>query len=283
MPDFSVISCISQPDVFETCLLDSVYQAKGNFDVEIIPIFNHENRYSASNAFNIGIDTSRSDVCIFAHQDVRLLPGWFEQLYQYVNQMPREWAVLGSAGINLMYNRADIGKWGGSLNVDTVAVGRVWNNDDNLEREADWCGIKDLTTVHCVDECLMVLNKKSGLRFDAMFQFHFYTVDLCLQARSAAYLVYGADLPIVHYGQYSQSLTQDSNYWPQLRYLHYKWRMRYPELLGTHMHWSKGELTSYIPFAMISDDDIQVKIKSAGVEKVKLSLDDQHGILDIKG
>lgn len=283
MPDFSIICCISQPDVFNRCLLGSIYAAKQKYDVEIIPIFNLDNRYSASNALNIGADVARSDTLVFVHQDVRLLTNnWFELLDNNIRQMPKGWAILGSAGINLRYSRADIGKWGGALHHETVAVGSVWFSDETTQREPDWNGIKELTQTHCVDECLMVVNRRSGLRFDAMFDgFHFYAVDMCLQARSAAYPVYSTHLPIVHYGRYSASISEDNRYWPQLRYLHHKWKMRFPELLGTHMHWAEKELTSYIPMSLVSDDEQEVKIRAMGLSKVVLTADKQRGILNV--
>lgn len=282
MPDFSIICCISQPDVFDKCLLRSIYEAKDDYDVEVIPIFNHDNRYSASNALNIGADVARSDTLIFVHQDVRLLSNWFELLESNLQLMPKEWSILGSAGINLQYGRKDIGKWGGALVQDTVAVGSVWFSDENIDKSPDWSGIKELTHTHCVDECLMVVNRRSGLRFDSMFNgFHFYAVDLCLQARSAAYPVYCTHLPIVHYGKYSASVSEDNKYWPQLRYLHHKWKMRFPELLGTHMHWADKELTSYIPISIVSDDEQEVRIKAMGLTKVVLAADKQRGILNV--
>jgi GT2 family glycosyltransferase len=283
MPDFSIICCISQPEVFDKCLLKSIYETKGKFDVEIIPIFNYENRYSASNALNIGMDVARSDTLIFAHQDIRLLHDWFNILHNCIDKLPYEWAILGSAGINLKYGRSDIGRWGGALHADTVAVGSVWYDDDT-DSEPQWNGIKELATTHCVDECLMVVNKRSGLRFDAMFHgFHFYAVDLCLQARSAAYSVFCTHLPIVHYGKYSASMVGDNKYWPHLRFLYHKWAMRFPELLGTHMHWSNNELTSYIPMSLASNDAQEIKLKSVGVSKVVLSVDRQHGLLNTHG
>jgi hypothetical protein len=217
------------------------------------------------------------------HQDVRLLSDWFDILYDNINKMPKDWAVLGSAGIDLRYNRADIGKWGGAANQSTVAVGSVWFSDETVDQPPEWGGTKELSLTHCVDECLMVVNKRSGLRFDSMFNgFHFYAVDLCLQARSAAYPVYCAHLPIVHYGKYSASISDDNRYWPQLRYLHHKWKMRFPELLGTHMHWAENELTSYIPMSIVSDDLQEVRIKAMGLSQVVLATDKQHGILNVK-
>lgn len=278
MPKFSIITCISRPDVYSKCLLDSINKNRKKHDIEIIPIINNDNKYSASNALNIGIDVAKSDILIFAHQDIRLLHDWFDKLNDVLDKLDDNWGVIGSAGMALQYGRKDIGRWGGSLDVRTVAVGSVWDTDENLSNPPYWDGIKDLTAVHCVDECVFVLNKRTGLRFDSMFTgFHFYGVDMCLQARSAAYNVYCAHLPIIHYGKYSASFIGDRKYWVYFRFLHYKWHHRFPELLGTHMHWAPGELTSYIPIGLEDESGTTIQLKAMGVGKTRFYTDkDKH-------
>lgn len=281
MPIVSIITCISKPDVYNSCLLKSVKECRRKHDVRVIPIINNDNLYSASNALNIGIEASKGDIVIFAHQDVRLLYDWFDLLLDLIDQMPPDWGVLGTAGINLKYGRHDIGKWGGAATLDTVAVGTVWDSDESLVKPPYWDGTKDLATVHCADECLFMMNKRTGLRFDQAFNgFHFYGVDLCLQARAAAYNVYCAHLPIIHYGKYSASFTGDKKYWVYLRYLYNKWRFRFPEMLGTHMHWAHNELTSYISVGLEDDSGISVGIKAMGIKRARLSIDKKHHFVD---
>lgn len=294
MPDFSIVSVISRPQIFESCLLSSIDENRRHHDVEIIPIFNDGNRYSASNALNIGMDVARSDIVIFAHQDVRFLYRWFDNLSETLKTIPDNWGILGTAGINLGFTRKDIGKWGGALNVDTVAVGSVWDSDESLGQVPYWDGTKDLSPIHCADECVLVVNKRTGLRFDAQFTgFHFYGVDACLQARAAGYSVYGSHLPIIHYGKYSASFSGDRKYWVYLRFLYNKWRLRFPEVLGTHFHWSHEiresyhgnvehvpELTSYIDVNLTSNDGLGVHLKAMGVGKVKLRTDKRQGLLE---
>lgn len=280
MPKFSIITCISRPDIYNKCLLNSINENRKKHDIEIIPIINNDNRYSASNALNIGIDAAKSDILIFAHQDVRLLYDWFTRLDTTLDQLDGDWGVIGSAGIALQYGRNDIGRWGGSLDVQTVAVGSVWDTDDNLHQPPYWDGTKAIVPVHCIDECVFVLNKRTGLRFDSMFTgFHFYGVDMCLQARAAAYTVYGADLPIIHYGKYSASFTGDRKYWVYFRHLHHKWSNRFPELLGTHMHWAQGELTSYIPIELEDEIGTVIQLKAMGVERAKFKNDRDKWLL----
>jgi GT2 family glycosyltransferase len=271
MSELSVVCCVSKPDVYDECLLSSVYDTKGDRDIDVIPIINHNNLYSASLALNLGLSASKTDVVVLAHQDVRLKDGWFDKLESVINDLPDDWGILGSAGISLDYSRGDIGDWGGALNVDTVAVGTVYDSDE--AEDPYWDGIKNITKVHCADECLLVLNKKTGLRFDAQFTgFHFYGVDLCLQARAAALGVYCCDLPITHYGKYSASFTGDDRYWVYLRFLHNKWRLRFPQLLGTHMHWADKELTSYISLGMESEG-VEINLKAMGISKAKFQTD----------
>lgn len=281
MVDYTVVCCISKPDVFDECLLKSLKDVGVRHNWAVVPILNDSNIYSASSALNVGIDASKSDIVIFVHQDIRLLDDWFGILQRLIDQMPSDWGILGCAGIAAAAGRSEIGKWGGSAGNKTVAVGSVWESDESLSKEPYWNGQKELTKIHCVDECLFVLNKKTGLRFDTQFTgFHLYGVDISLQARAAAFGVYGAHLPVVHYGKYSASLVGDRKYWTFLRFCHNKWRLRFPEMLGTHMHWAPNELTSYIPISM-SSGDVKLDIKAMGIKKAKFSTDkSQHFIED---
>lgn len=274
MPRFSLITCISDPTTYANCTLKYINRVRGDHDIEIIPIINNDNRYSASNALNIGIDVSKSDIVILLHQDIRLLDGWFYKLETILEGVDENWGIIGAAGIGLQYKRSDIGKWGGSVREETVAIGTVYDSDDNLDEPPYWNGHKSITPVHCIDECLFVMRKSTGLRFDSVFNgFHFYGVDMCLQSRAAGYLVYAADLPIVHYGKYSASFTGNHRYWHFFRHLHHKWHQRFPELLGTHMHWAKHEMTSYIPVNMSDDEGNEIKIRSAGLVKARFNND----------
>lgn len=280
MPRFSIVTCVSNADIYERCLLQSIRRTRKHHDIEIIPIINNDNRYSASVALNLGIDTAKSDNIIFVHQDVRLLENWFDLLEETVEKLDSDWGVLGTAGINLKYNRKDIGMWGGSVSVDTVAVGSVWDSDESLTNPPYWDGIKELSAIHCVDECCFVLNKRRGLRFDTQFTgFHFYGVDMCLQARAAGYTVYGAHLPIIHYGKYSASFSGDRKYWVYFRLLHNKWHRRFVDLLGTHMHWSKHEFTSYISIGLVDLSGIDIKLRAMGARRIVLVNDKDVGIL----
>lgn len=275
MPRYSIITCISKPQVYNDCLLKSLAEVRGEHDIEIIPIINNDNLYSASNALNLGIRAAKSDNLIFVHQDVRLLSGWFDKLEAHLSQVSDDWGIIGAAGIGLEYGSADIGRWGGAKEVQTVAVGTVYDSDESAEPY--WNGQKELTRSHCADECLFILNKKTGLTFDNSFNgFHFYGVDICLQARAAGYEVYCCDLPLIHYGKYSASFTGDRKYWVFMQHLFEKWKHHFPEMFGTHMHWfqpddGKPELTSYIPIGLQDDSGISVTVKAMGLHRIQIT------------
>lgn len=283
MPEYSIITCVSKPEIYQSCLLNSINSIRGNHDIEIIPIINTNNAYSASTALNLGIDCSKSEYLIFVHQDVKLLDNWFELLNQAILKAD-DWSVIGSAGIGLEYTYNDVGKWGGSKIDKSIAVGTVYDSDESTTPY--WNGSKQLQKVHCVDECLFIVKKSTGLRFDSRFNgFHLYGVDMCLQARSAGYNVYSCHLPIIHYGQYSSSIISGNKYWTFLRLLYNKWRLMFPEMLGTHMHWvpngdGKNELVSYIPYNISNQRGVTMKIQATGIERAKLSTDKKQFIQD---
>lgn len=271
MPKYSIITCVSNDKIYTECLLSSINKVRCDHDIEIIPVVNNDNRYSASNALNIGIDAAKSDIIIFSHQDVILRENWFSMLDEAISSLD-DWAVIGAAGIDRKYSICDIGKWGGSVGERTVAVGTVY--DDIHSEHPYWDGDKRTSLVHCVDECLFAMNRKTGLRFDTCYTgFHFYGVDLCLQARSAGYGVYASHLPITHIGKYSASLLGDKKYWVYYRYLHQKWHQRFPVLLGTHMHWNNKEMVSYINMTIGDKMGTKIDIKSMGLIDLRLETD----------
>ncbi len=276
-PRWAIATCVADPAVYRDVLLASVNRCRGDHPIEILPVWNLEGRYSAALALNLALETAKADMVICVHQDVELLGDWFTNLAAATAELPPNWGVLGAAGIAAHCGRPDIGMWGGSLRGDTVAVGTVHAAAD---QPPYWNGQSDLTPIHAPDECLFVVNRRTGVQFDLAFTgYHFYGVDLCLQVRAAGLFVYGASLPLAHGSRYSGSLTADGAYWRQLRLLHSKWSNRFPTLLGTHFHWATGELTSYIQYGVDSDSGLSVDVRSAGIVEAATSDDERYGIV----
>lgn len=261
---YSVITCVSDPKIYEECLLRSIYSIKHNH-VEIVPIINVKNIYSAAVANNIGLQVSRSDWVIFAHQDVALKDDWFNNLDKLISENNGA-AIISAAGIRK--NHDGIGRWGGSLSIDSAAVGKVWN--DNV-LEPDWNGSKITQPIYAGDECLIVMDRKLKLQFDQRFTgFHFYGIDLCLQAQAAGYQVLGANMPIIHYGKHSSSMSEGNKYWIYFKLLHDKWKRLFPEVYTTHMHWVGDNLTSYIP-TQLESDGLKLTVKASSITKIRIN------------
>ena len=184
MPKYSIVTVVSNPDTYNLCLLQSLTKARVGYDIEIIPVINTNNCYSACDALNIGLDASKSDIVIFSHQDVSLIGDWFGRLNSIISNINGDWGVIGTAGISLNFTDSDVSKWGGPINKNKITVGQVWDSASNLNNEPYWDGIKETTKVHCVDECLFAINKSTGLRFDQLFSgFHFYFYTLYFMSR----------------------------------------------------------------------------------------------------
>ena len=251
-PTYSILTCVSDFDVYNNCVVKSFYNSKINKeDYELIPIDNRLSIYTAPQALNHGMTIAKADTIICCHQDISFLPGFFDEMKKSIDYVGEDWGIIGSAGRSLELD--DLNKR------PKHYVGIVYNGhpgqldinfDDKLVKA--WDGRKDITEVYGVDECLFLINKRHKLTFNnAINGFHFYGTDFVLSNRSAGYKVYASYLPIIHHGAYSSSLKTKDNYWPLFRKLIDIWSTSYPNFYGTHFHWSTSkdgrEISSYIP------------------------------------
>lgn len=253
-PNYSIITCVSDFDVYNSCLLSSLEQFENNDLYEVIPIDNRNKAYTASAAINLGLKIAHSDIIICCHQDVTLLPRFFDILSNHIKNLKRnkKWKLIGCAGRRYDPNRTDFSE--GDVGIVFNGPPGYKGQDFELALERPWNGMTDLTEVHCVDECLFIINNSHDdkLVFDTNLKgFHFYGVDYSIQARQAGYKVYAAYLPIIHHGAYSSSLIVNQDYWYLYKDLISKWIKVEDRCFGTHMHWRKRadgikEISSYI-------------------------------------
>jgi len=236
---FSIISCVSDFEVYQKCLVDSLYRFENNNIYELIPIDNSTGVYSAAQALNLGMKLSKSDYVICCHQDVSLLPGFFDRASRSINDAGDTWGVIGCAGPSM------------EMDIDDrpYPVGRVYGGlpsqfdddfDEKLTRLYD--GNTNLTEVFSVDECLFMINKRHNIEFNSVLDgFHFYGADLCLSMKSAGHKVFASYLPIIHHGEFSTSLKDgDVGYWRLYKKFIKLWSRKLKErFFGTHMHWIK--------------------------------------------
>lgn len=166
---------------------------------------------SASSAYLAGLHKCTADIIVFAHQDVYIPAGWGSLLKQAINQLEdngQEWAVLGVFGIDQKQQYH----------------GRVWSSGLNQEL----CyPIATPQPIESIDELLIVLNRRSGITFDAdLPSFHLYGTDIvqtALQQKKGAFAFHG---PVIHNS--NPVLQLDKSYRRAYRFMSKKWAHNLP-------------------------------------------------------
>src|SRR5580704_17412586 len=94
---WSIITATNNEQVLKNCLLSSP-EIRSATDVILQRGFS-----SAGAAYNAGIEKSKTDILVLAHQDVYLPEGWFasvERALERLSSTEPSWAVLGVWGVD---------------------------------------------------------------------------------------------------------------------------------------------------------------------------------------
>ena len=136
-------------------------------------------------AYNEGLDRAVNDLIVCAHQDVVLPVNWDYQFWETVQQLNESrWAPIGIVGC--------IG-----ITRQGKAAGHIYRHDREFSPEPELPA-----RVETLDELLISFRKSSGLRFDQNLpSFHFYAVDMCLQAQSRGWSNMAVNVPCFHQGK----------------------------------------------------------------------------------
>ncbi|RYF04261.1 MAG: hypothetical protein EOO40_11385, partial [Deltaproteobacteria bacterium] len=202
-------------------------------DYEVLPVFNHGNPYSASQALNLGIEQAQAPYVVLCHQDVIFYKCWLEILRVRIEEIGHsQWGMLGTAGIRR----------------DGLAAGAVQRLDGGF----DWnCRFKvPAMEVQTLDEHCMVLNRASGVRFDeaTIDGFHFYGPDICLTALAAGYRNYAIFNPLVHNGKGGSMASGWGEYRRLLEKLAQKWKTTFPLIRMPTGVINHGVASSFLSF-----------------------------------
>src|SRR3954469_7121947 len=109
-----------------------------------------QNFSSAAEAYNSGIDASKADFIVFAHQDVFFPDGWFKSVAEKISALSTtdpDWGVLGIYGIS----------------VSGEGIGHVYST--GLRRVLGHSFDKPVE-VSSLDEVVLIIRRPSGVRFD---------------------------------------------------------------------------------------------------------------------
>jgi hypothetical protein len=199
-----VISAVNRDDVFSANLLSSPDVISG-----ALRLIEKRGHASAGAAYNSGLERAReARVVAFIHQDVYLPAGWVDRVTASIAGLQESWAVAGVWGVRS----------------DGQFAGRVWCSGGGREH----VGITGTNEVASLDEIVLLLNTRHGLRFDPDLPgFHLYATDLILQARQKGLKSFCIDAPVVHNSRRNPQ-PLDWGYWAAYRYMQHKWAGQLP-------------------------------------------------------
>ncbi|MDZ5146128.1 hypothetical protein [Microbacterium testaceum] len=203
---FHVVSPVNEPETLRRCLAASPDIASGRVRITTV-----DSAPSAVAVIADALQNLEAPIIIYAHQDVYLPSGFFETLAHQLDALDERapgWALVGAIGRDSAQNDH----------------GEVWSTDRGKVVGKPIVGP---AAVDCVDECLIVLPKRSLAYVDANVpHFHLYGVDIVQNAKEAGATSFALPMQIVHHAKPITSLA--GGYATAHKYMRLKWRSRLP-------------------------------------------------------
>lgn len=197
--------------VNDRVVLDQCLRRSPDLEGDRYPLIECEGYASASAALNHALDNSSSRYIVFVHQDVYIPAGWIDKLAENIAALAdrgTDWAMLGIFG----------------LDREGTEIGQVWSTDVMKEYGSACDGPQSAVSL---DECLLVLDRTSGLRFDPNLpHFHLYAADMILQGHEIGRESFAICAPVVHHSVPVKTLR--GGYALAYRYMQRKWRRKLP-------------------------------------------------------
>jgi hypothetical protein len=181
----SFVVCVSHLPTLRGQLLASPILAAGS-EHELIVV---QNCPSAAHGLNRGIERAKSDWVVCLHQDVVLPEGWDDMAIEQLALAEQRFGPIGVAGV---YGVGPVVEKPGQA-LSAKRIGRVVDRGRTLTD-----GPELPARVAAVDELLLIVPRRTPLRFDPALGFHFYGADLCLQAAERGLAVVAIDALCYH-------------------------------------------------------------------------------------
>ena len=207
-----IVTACNDDDLLAKCLAASPDVKSGRQVVHA-----ERSAKTAGQAYNRGLDVAGSDAryVVFAHQDIYFPAGWFDKLEAAIDDLEARdepWGVIGVWGI-----RPDGGY-----------AGRVWCSGAGKEHVAELKDGEVAAEVMSIDEIVIVVNPRTGLRFDdALPGFHLYATDVILEARKMGLKAFAINAPVVHNSRPNPN-PFDSHFFAGYRHMAGKWSEQLP-------------------------------------------------------
>jgi len=171
-------------------------------------------------ALNAGIGRARHELIVVLHEDVYLPPLWEGMLRRGVRLVEAQdpnWGVVGCAGMRRRF---------GLLRTRRRGAGH------SRDHSATWGQPFDAPVpVETLDEFLIAFRRDRGFRFDEQQpNYHFYAVDLCLQAAERSLRAYAIEAFCYHNSRPKQRRDEaaPADFVAGCDYLRRKWATRLP-------------------------------------------------------
>ncbi|MFJ4039431.1 hypothetical protein ACIPVB_15300 [Microbacterium sp. NPDC090007] len=205
-PRFVVVSPVNDDDTLDRCLAASPDVVSGRIPLRVV-----RDARSANGVIAEALRRTADGFVVYAHQDVYLPRGFFEQLaarLAVLDELDPAWAVAGPIGRDAAH----------------LTHGTVWSTDRGRVVGAP---IARPAAVQCLDECLLILRAGDLALVDlGVPGFHLYGVDLVQMGRLQGRRSYALPLDIVHHAKPITSLG--GGYARAHRYMRLKWTARLP-------------------------------------------------------
>ncbi|MCS7316937.1 MAG: glycosyltransferase family protein [Candidatus Dojkabacteria bacterium] len=171
-------------------------------NIEIISLLNFDNHFTnCSQPLNYGINLSSGKYILICHQDL-LFPNfmWLEKIkYFIVCKLKRiNWGVLGIAGI---------------LNENNFLKPIIYLHDQkNLNSKSQ--KYYDFYEVDTLDELCLIIKNNNILYFDENIidHFHFYGVDICLEAKRRKMKNFAINAECIHLSDGTSNFLHNNHY-----------------------------------------------------------------------
>lgn len=220
----SIVTLVNRPEIYEENVLRSTLKEKDN--IEYIKI---DNAVSAASGLNSGLENATNDIVICCHQDIWFREGWYERLDIILKKLSNFglgcledddglnddgliniWGVLGMAGTT--FNNIMVGTHSG--------LGMIDN--------------RDIIRVQTLDGSCLILKKSVCKEYDLKFDenliwFHFYCVDIALQANEKGLGAYVINVPIDHRTKW----TSGGGFQESSQYISKKWAKKFRRICTT--------------------------------------------------
>ena len=183
MFDLDLVTVYNKEDMLNE-MLESVQATAGELKVNVVALDNRNDKYkSASEAYNYAVrNLCETQIIIFCHQDIIFFEGAIKNYYNCCNKNHN--CLFGAAGV--------------CLYTDTISNMQQQRNGKRYDTLPSG-GEKSVFTM---DECLICGHKSifEKVEFDEIVcdNWHFYTVDLCLQCHKNNIDVKVVDSNICH-------------------------------------------------------------------------------------